>query len=81
MQFIESKEITAVLLSGSEKFNIYMHVNFYEPTDLEFCMMIDTVKPNVLITSLNDFDSDARSQECEKAKTPAPIFLQSSQLI
>ena len=71
MRFNETKEITAVLLTVSKNFNVGMHSDFYGWIWLKLRMIVDSI---YIYTSLIGLDS--KSQECEKAKTSAPVISQ-----
>ena len=51
MRLIASREVTAVLLTASQNFNIGMHLDVYEPIWFKLNMMVITIKFYVLINT------------------------------
>ena len=48
-EFFVSREIIAVLLTGSKRLNVCMHSDIYEAIWVKFGMIIGTIKLSILI--------------------------------
>ena len=73
-RFIETREITAVLLTTSKSFSVGMNADIYKPIwcDDRYCWTLH------FGTCISDFDLHSSSQGCEKVKTSLPVISQSS---
>ena len=79
VRFLETIEIHTVLLTASKYLNRVRHLDVYKSSMVQNWFDDRYYWSLHSDTSLTDLDS--RSQECEKAKTSAPIISQSFQII